>query len=113
MRTGRILIESGQTPSGFGLALHKSQETWRFRPLSPCCGHFIDHHTTDEQLRCTNCATSWQAFADGNNGTIGNDVPLNQGGTLADTTIARWIARIMQYPNPEGSHDVKVSITWS
>jgi hypothetical protein len=112
VRTGQILVESGQTPSGFGLALHKSAGSWRFRPLSPCCGHFIDFGG-DDQLRCTNCATSWQTYADECRGTVGNDVPINQDGPLTNEVVARWVARIMQYPNPEGTHGVEVSIKWT
>ena len=112
MRPGKILVESGQTPSGFGLALHKSSQVWRFRPLSPCCGHFIDTDGADE-LRCTNCATSWQTYADGCRGTIGNDVPIDQDGPLTNDVIERWVARIMQYPNHEDTHGVEVSIAWT
>lgn len=113
MRTGTVLVESGQTPSGFGLALHKSSGSWRLRPLSPCCGHFIDHTDDVEELRCTQCNTSWQAYADLCRGTIGNDVALDPTGTAVDATLSRWYARIMQLPNPEGNHGVAVDIRWT
>lgn len=86
---------------------------WSLRPLSPCCGAFIEHGPTmEDDLHCGKCATFWQAYASDCRGTIGNDVPLTADTTIADQTIARWIARIMQFPNPEKDHDVKVYIAW-
>ena len=108
------LIRPGQTPSGFGLVLlrelGRSGAQYYLRPLSPCCGAFMDPGTDYE---CQGCRYSYEKFAEDNNGTIGNPVPIGSDGVVDDHTLSRWIARIMLYPNPEGNHDVKVSIKWS
>lgn len=116
----QVIVEHGQTPTGFGLALHErhiaagAAPQWCLRPLSPCCGAFIDYGLSGESLHCVNCSTSWQDFSDDCRGTIGNDVPIGNETRMKDSaTLARWYARIMGYPNPEGNHEVKVSITWS
>ena len=115
MTAMEVLIEHGQTPSGFGLvayARHTSmgEEGWYFRPTSPCCGAFID---TDNGYMCVNCRESYVAYQDGCRGTIGNDVPFVEGHTDDNTTFERWIARVMDFPDSEGTHNVKVSIAWT
>lgn len=113
MSVQEVLIKPGQTPSGFGLALLRkldaSGTSFYLRPLSPCCGAFI---LSDHDYQCDGCGKSYQAFSDENRGTIGNPVPLGTDFAADTTTLSRWIARIMQYPDPEGNHGIKVKITW-
>lgn len=109
-----MLIEPGQTPTGFGLALVRELDAtgvqWSMRPLSPCCGAFMD---PSNEYNCEGCTYSFQAFASDCAGTIGNFVPIHPEGTSVNGTFSRWIARIMGYPNAESIHDVEVNITWT
>lgn len=114
MRVQRVLIESGQTPTGFGLALLRELgpegAKWYMRPLSPCCGEFVQPH---DEYKCDGCTRTYQIFAEDCRGTIGNPVPMHDEGIGTDDTFSRWVARIMGFPNAEGKHNVEVSITWT
>lgn len=110
-----MLIEPGQTPSGFGLALVRelsgSGAMWYMRPLSPCCGAYMD---PSEEFKCEGgCTLLYSKFAEDCAGTIGNFVPMHDGSDGFDTTLSRWVARIMEFPNAESNHNVEVSITWT
>jgi hypothetical protein len=62
---------------------------------------------------CVNCRTSYVAYQDECRGTIGNDVPFVEGHTDSNETFERWIARIMELPDSEGAHGVRVYISWT